>query len=1313
MRSKWPRRAAILALILAIPSIAIFFVFESGIAGRFVRKTLIEQLELRTGARVELGGFHLHLLRLQAELDDLTLHGLEPASAKPLFHADRVNVRITILSFFGREFRIDELTAERPELAVEFAKNGASNIPAPKMVVSNRPWQETLFNLKIGRLELRDGSADINSRNIPLDVRGQNLEFLLQYVAPSAGDQAYVGSFRWDEVNVALSKDRPFQFSLSAKFTLHPDLFELNELVWKLPHSELNLRAELPSLSKNEWRVHYRGRLALEDIRTIFREPLTPDLIADFSGDARDNAGEWSGTGHFDGHDVKMPYEWFHATGLETWGDFRISAEKLTVENLSIRALEGALDGRLEMDLKTLAFRTQTHFHHASLADALSAVANESFPVRTLHWDGGIDVDSVNTWVANFKHFRTKGESRWSPPATTVPGVIPVSARIVFDYSEDTEIFAISNSEITTPDTQINFDGTLAAGDGALEISLEANDLAEWDDLINTLRGKDAIPTRTTGKLAFRGRILGPLGGPTFNGHAHVSDARYDIYSWDEIDGTLDYSPDDFRLSNTTVKRGNATVTLELALNLDHDWGFPPAGTWTAEAQTQHAPSPDIQSMFGVNYPVSAEVSGTFQGSGSSDSPALDADFTLDNILVKGFRFDRLTARLHLANDEVRLAQAQLTRDAGIVSGDVLYRPQEKTTEFHVSGSGIPLEKIKELQNSSLALAGQLDFDVRGSGPVRAPSGQGDFRVGNLKVGGDDQGDFRGRLTSDGENVRLALNSERSNGQLRGQLSMGLSGDEPVSGTLSVMKFDLDPLLSNGLHLKNLTTHSIVDGEFTVSGALRKPETIEMNADISHITFGYLFISLENAGPVQFVYRHNEVRIAQARFHGPDTDFEVNGSARFDRDRPIHLNLVGEVNLGLVKGILPALTAQGKADVNVDAEGTMSRPRITGRATIRDASASYSDFPVGLSHLNGGLVFDRNRLLVEDVTAEAGGGRLTLGGSLTYGEEGPVRYEITVSTPQVRIRYPVGMSWLVGGTLQIAGTSDRAVLSGNLELKRLLFAEGSDITSFFSGGNSAGGASSSSAFMRNLTFDIEAHSSPGARIEWTSAQVEIDSDLHLRGTWDRPIILGHIHLLGGQMSFRGNNFTLTRGDINFANPFQLDPELNIEATSTIGQYAVTINFSGRASKLSLSYRSDPPLPDTDIIALLALGTTGQESALRSVSGGNGTSQGASALLSEAVSTGLGGRIERLFGISHFRVDPFLAGTATESSASARVTIEQQVTPDLTITYSSNAASDQQQLIQVEYHVKRDLSIIFLRDINGTYGLDIKFVKHFH
>jgi translocation and assembly module TamB len=390
----------------------------------------------------------------------------------------------------------------------------------------------------------------------------------------------------------------------------------------------------------------------------------------------------------------------------------------------------------------------------------------------------------------------------------------------------------------------------------------------------------------------------------------------------------------------------------------------------------------------------------------------------------------------------------------------------------------------------------------------------------------------------------------------------------------------------------------------------------------------------------------------------------------------------------------------------------MSKPRITGRVQVHDASGNYSDFPAGLSHVNGDLVFDRSRLVFDHLTAESGGGQLTLSGGVTYGE-GPLRYEVNVQTPQARIRYPVGVSWLVGGTLQLSGTQDAAVLSGRIRVKRLLFAQGVDLASFFaSSSDTSASPVSSSAFMRNLTFDIAGNTDPGAQIEWSGAHVEIDGDLHLRGTWDRPVLLGHIHLLGGEMGFRGNTFTLTRGDLNFANPFRLDPVLNVEATSVISQYQVTINFSGPASRLALNYRSDPPLPDSDIIALLALGSTGQESALRSQSAG-GQNYGATALLSEAISTGLGGRIEKLFGISHFRVDPFLAGTATESNAAARVTIEQQFTRDLTITYSSNAASDQEQLIQVEYHVRRDLSIIFLRDINGTYGFDIKFVKHFN
>jgi translocation and assembly module TamB len=197
--------------------------------------------------------------------------------------------------------------------------------------------------------------------------------------------------------------------------------------------------------------------------------------------------------------------------------------------------------------------------------------------------------------------------------------------------------------------------------------------------------------------------------------------------------------------------------------------------------------------------------------------------------------------------------------------------------------------------------------------------------------------------------------------------------------------------------------------------------------------------------------------------------------------------------------------------------------------------------------------------------------------------------------------------------------------------------------------------------------------------------------------------------------FHGNRYRVARGDINFSNPFRLDPVVNVEASTTIQQYEITLNFNGPASKLTLAYRSDPPLPANDIVTLLALGQTSQESTLRSASGAQSGTSGASALLSEAVSSQVGGRLEKLFGITNFRVDPGLTSvgsTGASQNAAARVTVQQQVTRNLTVTYVSNVGSTQQQVIQVEYNVNRNVSIVALRDYNGTFGIDLKIKKRF-
>jgi len=1299
-------------VLLAAAAAATGYIVETNLAEPWARNALIGQLERATGTRVEMDRFHLDLRHLRFEIDGLAVHGLEGASAAPLFHADHVQVAVRILSLFRRQVALDELIVQRPQLLVRIDKNGRSNIPSPRQT-SKGTWRDTLFSLRIARLDVREGIAIFNNERVPVTMQGRNLALDLRYFPETSVAEFYVGSLQLKQAELHLGGDRPFHFDISTKFTLHPGSFEIDELICKLPNSDLNFRAELASFIHPDWMLHYRGRLSLVDVRTIFRAPTTPDAIADFSGQAHyaSDQDEWTGSGYFKGHDVAMSYHYFHAKGLETWGDYEIAKAKLAVPNLQVRAFGGSLGGQLEMDFHGYKFKTKTHMHGADLNAALAAVNDpSSLPTAALHWTAAMDVDSVNIWDRNFIHFRTTGQTRWSPPQTPAPGLQPVTAQVNFDYINDKGLLNLASGDIATPQMKLHAEGALSAVDSTLEVDFRTDDLKPWHDFIRAVKGVNAEDEPISGQAAWKGRLLGPLAGTTFAGHLHAADLSYGNLFWDDIDGDMEYSPDGFQLSKAVVRRGRTSADLSLFLKLDGNWDFLPEAPWSLEANLDRAPSDDLQAIVGVKYPVKGLLSGNIRGSGTRAEPVVDSKFEFDDIEAEGLHFDRLSGQLHAESNEISLRQAELRKDSEKLAGDFLYRPQTQEAVVNVTGTGIQLESIPQLQTASMPVGGRLEFNLRSSGPLRAPIAQGDLRVVNLKLGREVEGNVTGQVSSDGSSVRLMLASDVSHGRLQGDLNVGFSGDRAISGKLTVTQFDLDPLISGALHLQQITAHSNADGVFTITGSLRQPDSIEVSADITRINLDYEFVQLANDQDIRMTYRRNEIRIDQARLHGPDTDFQFSGTARFDRDRPLRLTLSGGVNLRLLKGILPDLEAQGTANANVSINGTLSAPRITGRAAVRNASANYADFPVGLSNMNGDLVFDKSRLIFDRVTAQSGGGQLSLSGSVSYGE-GPMRYEVNATTPQVRVRYPTGMSWLVGGNLELSGTSDAAVLSGHVQVQRLLFSEGVDVASFFAASSeSSPTPSASSPFLQNLAFDVQGQTNPGARIEWTGAQVEIDGNVRLRGTWDRPVLLGDIHLLGGQMPFRGNTYQLTRGDINFANPFRLDPILNVEATSVISQYQVTIDFSGPASRLTLNYRSDPPLPDSDIIALLALGNTGEASALMSSSSSN---YGATALLSEAISSGLGGRIEHLFGISQFRVDPFVAGTATESNAAARITIEQQLRSNLTITYSTNAAtSNQYQLIQVEYAVKRDLSVVFLRDINGTNGLDVKWVKHF-
>ena len=84
------------------------------------------------------------------------------------------------------------------------------------------------------------------------------------------------------------------------------------------------------------------------------------------------------------------------------------------------------------------------------------------------------------------------------------------------------------------------------------------------------------------------------------------------------------------------------------------------------------------------------------------------------------------------------------------------------------------------------------------------------------------------------------------------------------------------------------------------------------------------------------------------------------------------------------------------------------------------------------------------------------------------------------------------------------------------------------------------------------------------------------------------------------------------------------------------------------------------------------------------------------------------RLQRFFGVSRLKVDPPAGGA--EFNPGARISTEQQITPNLTLLYSYDLSEAQQQIVRFEWAPTRQWSFIITRDENGLVGADLLFKK---
>jgi translocation and assembly module TamB len=210
------------------------------------------------------------------------------------------------------------------------------------------------------------------------------------------------------------------------------------------------------------------------------------------------------------------------------------------------------------------------------------------------------------------------------------------------------------------------------------------------------------------------------------------------------------------------------------------------------------------------------------------------------------------------------------------------------------------------------------------------------------------------------------------------------------------------------------------------------------------------------------------------------------------------------------------------------------------------------------------------------------------------------------------------------------------------------------------------------------------------------------ANLRVRGTAANPVILGRVNLDSGDIILNGDRFVLNGGPIEFVNPSETQPVVNLALNTTIQQYNISMRFNGPIDQLRTNYSSDPALPSADIINLLAFGSTTEASANAPSTPAN---QQAESLVASQVSSQVTSRLSKVAGISQLSINPVLAGGTSQGPPGANITIQQRVTGNLFVTFSSNVASTQNQTIQGQYQISPRVAVSATRDQNGGVAFD--------
>lgn len=915
---------------------------------------------------------------------------------------------------------------------------------------------------------------------------------------------------------------------------------------------------------------------------------------------------------------------------------------------------------------------------------------------------------------------------------------IPVSGVVNAHYDGRSQVVNIKTVNVQTPGTTLLVSGVLGVNNGDpltnLQVNLQARNLAEFDQTLQTLgfeangkRGSAAIPVDLHGTMSFVGTAKGAVRTLDVKGHLEAdnlvvhlgSEANIHI---DSVVADAEYAPNTgLAIASSTITRNTAVLNVAGSFRphrlmsrrgvVSYVWDNDLALNVTAKlANAQVA---DLLQIAGQQDKV--KLTGTANinahAAGTLRSLAGSGNITLTNGQAYGEPYQTIAVDVSAHGTQINATRLLVQAHNMAINGNGSYDVASKHITAHITGNNLRLSKFQLVQNANPDADAVVSLNVDANGTVQEPNLRAQVQVADISYQGHKLGGVTLNANSVGSLVSYQLQSTLIGAQIAATGQTSLQGQYVTHAQLTLTGVNVANILDI-VSPGTIKASSQINGTITVNGPAANPQQLTATAELTNFAITIQNLQLASQGPIRASLRDGVASLDEFHISGLGTDLQASGTAELLGDSNpeggvLNVKAKGGINLHLIHTLDPDYITSGNITLDLGVQGRVKDPSLSGTVKLDNANFAMDGIPNGLSDLSGTMVFNQNRLEVRDVSGTSGGGKVTLGGFIAY--QRGLFADLTATIDTVRVRL-YGLSSTANATLRLQGGPQSLLLSGNVLVTR--FGVGPDVDfAAFAGAGGIPTPPDPTAFSNKIRMDVHITSSPQLDFQNSYAKLAGTVDLTVRGTIAQPSLLGSIRITDGSATFAGTKYELERGIIYFSNPVRIDPTIDLDVSTRVENYDITIGIHGDMTNLKPTYRSSPPLTEADIFNLLALGRTQEEAQINTQQQQQaGEDPTTSAILGGALNATVSSRVSKLFGAGSIKIDPAFVGTLGNSTA--RITVVEPLSKQLTFTYATNVNQSAQQLIQIQYQLNESASIVMTRDESGVFSIVYKIRKRY-